>query len=256
MRRDAIVASGAALAAAVLLLAGCQEKVGSSSGINGSAPSSAPARRSRASARAGGLRPLNRWRLASGAALAAAVLLLAGCQEKVGSSSPFNVPWSSDMYVQPSVYPQEQAYDTPAGTVPVNPEPPALQHMVASEQLKNPVAMTKESLARGKVVYETFCTPCHGASGKGDGLVAPKFVPPPPLDGPAIKGRTDGYLYATVRLGSLSTLMPAYGYRMTEQQRWDVVNYVRSLQGMTAQADPVTPTRKAEAATAPEVVKP
>lgn len=191
--------------------------------------------------------------VASGAALAAA-LMLAGCQEKVGSSSPFNVPWSSDMYLQPSVYPQELAYDAPAGSVPVNPDPPALPHMVASERLKNPVPMTQASLERGKAVYDVFCVPCHGVTGKGDGPVSPRFVPPPPLDSPAIKGRTDGYLYATVRLGSLSTLMPGYGYRMTEQQRWDVVNYVRSLQGMTAQADPVAPTRKAEVA--PEVSKP
>ncbi len=193
-----------------------------------------------------------------GANLTAAIaagLLLAGCQEKVGSSSPFNVPWSTDMYTQPSVYPQQQAYDSAPGTVPVAAEPPALPH-AASDKLKNPVLFTRESVARGKVVYETFCVPCHGVGGKGDGLVAAKFVPPPPLDGPAAKGRTDGYIYATIRLGSLSTLMPAYGYRMTEQQRWDVVNYVRSLQGMVAKADPAAPAQKAMAAPGQEAVKP
>ena len=169
--------------------------------------------------------------------LAAAGLLVAGCQEKVGPSSPFNVPWSADMYTQPSLYPQEWPMPSVAGTVPVEAEPPALPHVAAAERLKNPVPMSKASVERGKVVYGHFCVPCHGTSGKGDGPVAPKFVPPPPLDSPAVKGRADGYIYATIRLGSLSQLMPAYGYRMTEQERWDLVNYVRSLQGVVARVD-------------------
>jgi S-disulfanyl-L-cysteine oxidoreductase SoxD len=169
--------------------------------------------------------------------LAAAGLLAAGCQEKVGPSSPFNVPWSADMYTQPSLYPQEWPMPSVAGTVSVAADPPALPHMVAAERLKNPVPMSKASVERGKVVYGHFCVPCHGTSGKGDGPVAPKFVPPPPLDGAAQKGRADGFIYATIRLGSLSQLMPAYGYRMSEQERWDLVNYVRSLQGVVARAD-------------------
>jgi mono/diheme cytochrome c family protein len=178
------------------------------------------------------------------APLLLAGLLLAGCQEKVGPSSPFNVPWSTDMYTQPSLYPQEWPQDQAPGAVPVTADPPALPHMVAAERLKNPVPMSKASVERGKAVYASFCVPCHGATGKGDGPVAPKFVAPPPLDGAAQKGRTDGYIYATVRQGSLSQLMPAYGYRMSEQERWDVVNYVRSLQGVVAQADEPAPTRE------------
>jgi mono/diheme cytochrome c family protein len=171
------------------------------------------------------------------ALLAAAGLLLAACQEKVGPSSPFNVPWSHDMYTQPSLYPQEYPLGSVAGTVSVADDPPPLPHMVAAERLKNPVPMSKASVERGKVLYGYFCVPCHGAGGKGDGPVAPVFVPPPPLDGVAQKGRPDGFIYATIRQGSLSQLMPAYGYRMSEQERWDLVNYVRSLQGVVAHAD-------------------
>jgi mono/diheme cytochrome c family protein len=163
----------------------------------------------------------------------AALVLLAGCQEKVGPSSPFNMPWSTDMYLQPNVQPQELPEAArPAGIVPVGGEPPALPHMVAAQTLRNPVPMSPESAERGKVLFGHFCVPCHGADGKGQGPVSAKFVAPPPLDGDAQKGRADGYIYATIRQGSLSTLMPAYGYRMTEQERWDLVNYVRALQGV------------------------
>ncbi len=178
------------------------------------------------------------WRAALTAALAGAVgFALAGCQQNAGPGYPWSVPWSSDMHVQPSLYPQEAPTTSAPGTVPVAPEPPALPHMVAAQQTKNPVPMSEASVTRGQALYGTFCVPCHGAGGKGDGPVAAKFVPPPPLDGPAARGRTDGYIYATIRQGSLSTIMPAYGYRMSEQERWDLVNYVRHLQGVAAKPD-------------------
>ncbi len=52
---------------------------------------------------------------------------------------------------------------------------------------KNPVPSTPESIAKGSALFVIYCTPCHGASGKGDGLVAAKFVPPagPHQRGPA-----------------------------------------------------------------------
>lgn len=186
----------------------------------------------RSSSRAAGRRAV----LASLAAGAMALGLAACTNYKAGPTNPGNVPWSGDMYLQPSLYPQEAPIPlAPANTVPVAPEPPALPHMVAAQQLRNPVPATAESLKHGEALFATFCVPCHGAGGKGDGPVAPRFVPPPPLDGPAQKGRADGYIYATIRQGSLSTIMPAYGYRMTEEERWHLVNYVRRLQGVVAQ---------------------
>ncbi|HWP35450.1 MAG TPA: cytochrome c [Thermodesulfobacteriota bacterium] len=174
------------------------------------------------------------WRRGAAAAAATLALLAAGCEYKAGPSNPMNVPWASDMYLQPSLYPQElPVAPPPAGAVPVEAEPPPLPHLVAAERLRNPVPMTEASVKRGEALFRIFCTPCHGADGKGQGPVAARFVPPPPLDSPAIKGRADGYLYATIRQGSLAGIMPAYGYRMTEQERWDLVNYLRRLQGVT-----------------------
>ncbi len=182
------------------------------------------------------------------AALAVGVMSLglAGCEYKAGPTNPMNVPWSTDMYVQPSLYPQEAPIPpAPPNTTPVNAEPPALPHMVAARQLKNPVPMTGASVKRGEALYGTFCVPCHGARGKGDGPVSAKFVPPPPLDGPAARGRTDGYIYATIRQGSLSTIMPAYGYRLSELERWDLVNYVRHLQGVVVKGAGEQPGKEA-----------
>jgi putative copper resistance protein D len=125
--------------------------------------------------------------------------------------------------------------------------------MVASERLRNPVPFTEASVNRGRVPFTNFCVPCHGVEGKGDGPVAAKFVPPPPFAGDHGAHRhTDGFIYATIRQGSLSTLMPAYGPRLTEQERWDLVNYVRALQGAKPRPDPGAPVRKTMRAPAPE----
>lgn len=184
--------------------------------------------------------------LAVAAALLAAGLAGTGCTNyKAGPTNPGNVPWSSDMYLQPSLYPQEAPIVRPPDAVPVGGRPPRLPHMVAAQQLKNPVPATEASVKRGEALFATFCFPCHGPEGKGNGPVAAKFVPPPPLDGPAAKGRTDGYIYATIQLGSLSTIMPAYGYRITEQEVWDLVNYVRHLQGVVAQGAGPQPGKEA-----------
>jgi mono/diheme cytochrome c family protein len=60
--------------------------------------------------------------------------------------------------------------------------------------------------------------------------VVPKFVPPPDLTADATKARTDGYIYAMIKQGR--GIMPRYGDKILGADRWNVVNYVRKLQGL------------------------
>jgi mono/diheme cytochrome c family protein len=80
--------------------------------------------------------------------------------------------------------------------------------------------------ARG---YQTYCAVCHGTTAVGDGpLVGQGKLPfATNLLLPATEERTDGYLYAVVRVGR--GLMPSYR-RIPQAERWAVVNYVRYLQ--------------------------
>jgi mono/diheme cytochrome c family protein len=92
----------------------------------------------------------------------------------------------------------------------------------------NPFRSTPESLAAGARGYRTFCVPCHGEQGKGDGLVSAKFIPPPDLTNAELqKARTDGYWYSYISVGG--AVMPAYGEALSPDERWHVVNYLRSL---------------------------
>jgi hypothetical protein len=88
--------------------------------------------------------------------------------------------------------------------------------------------MSDASLANGRMHYQINCAVCHGDAGNGDGPASTLGVPGIPLVTDITKGRTDGYLFGMIRNGR--GLMPSYN-RIEDPDRWDVVNYIRGLQG-------------------------
>jgi mono/diheme cytochrome c family protein len=97
--------------------------------------------------------------------------------------------------------------------------------------LENPVEPTEESLARGEELFVRFCAPCHGPNGAGaTGYIILAGYPPYSLTLPQVAEYSDGYLYGMIRMGRGN--MPAYGHRISHFDRWNVVNYLRVLQGV------------------------
>ena len=94
--------------------------------------------------------------------------------------------------------------------------------------IANSVPADARSLHNGRMYYSINCAVCHGDLGKGDGPVTKKGMYVPPLVGASAEGRTDGYIWGMLRNGRGG--MPSYN-RIEEMDRWDVVNYVRGLQG-------------------------
>ena len=141
------------------------------------------------------------------------------------------VRWSDNMTQTPRIVPGERVFRMPSGVVPRGGELiiPKEQRDVAAKA-PNPVKMSDASVAIGREHYTTFCTPCHGAEGKGGvtGLVATKFIPPPDLTNPELqKQRTDGYWHSYIVAGG--AVMPAYGEALSSQEAWHVVNFLRTL---------------------------
>jgi mono/diheme cytochrome c family protein len=104
--------------------------------------------------------------------------------------------------------------------------------------LVNPTPPDSASLANGRKYFVINCAVCHGMTGKGDGTAVKYGVFPFPLtSGPALS-RTDGYIFGMIRNGRGN--MPPYN-RIEEKDRWDVVNYVRGLQGRLGTIPPTGP---------------
>jgi mono/diheme cytochrome c family protein len=108
-----------------------------------------------------------------------------------------------------------------------------IQQTPEATSTPNPVPASEASLARGEVMFDRECSPCHGTTGAGDGLVAAAGVPARSLLAPEALALTDGYIYNMIRFGRGG--MPSYGYQIAHFDRWNIVNYVRQLQAQAPQ---------------------
>jgi mono/diheme cytochrome c family protein len=97
----------------------------------------------------------------------------------------------------------------------------------------NPVRLTDTSVERGKKIFASQCAACHGDKGDGKSeLAAEMKIQPADLTKPdLLDRRTDGELFAIIGTGSEK--MPGQASRMQDRERWQVINYLRSLEGKT-----------------------
>lgn len=88
---------------------------------------------------------------------------------------------------------------------------------------------TPSSIARGVLIYRQNCAICHGVSLQGDGPMAPSLSPPPANLMVHVPLHSDMDLANWIAHGYPGSAMPAFAGKLTEQQRWDVLNYIKSL---------------------------
>ena len=93
---------------------------------------------------------------------------------------------------------------------------------------QNPFPADAASLATGKRLYVQHCLSCHGASGRGDGPAAKDLEKSPGnFADPMLWNHTDGELFWKITEGKKP--MPTFGKLMSDEERWHVVNYIRTL---------------------------
>ena len=106
--------------------------------------------------------------------------------------------------------------------------------------IRNPIPASAASLAQGQALYEeSGCVDCHGVSGRGDGPLG-RTLRPRPADFRVhmAAGHTDGELYDWISNGVPGTAMPPYADRLTEEQRWHLINFIRGFAGSDSAAAP------------------
>jgi mono/diheme cytochrome c family protein len=95
-------------------------------------------------------------------------------------------------------------------------------------QKKNPIAANESSIAAGQKIYSKTCLMCHGKTGDADGpAVIELNIHPAKLSDPKLATESDGSLFWKVTTGKKP--MPAFGKRISETDRWNLVNYIRTL---------------------------
>jgi len=116
-----------------------------------------------------------------------------------------------------------------------------------------PMPLTDGMMQRGRERFEIFCSPCHGLSGYGDGIVGVRadrlqegtWVPPSSFHDPTVRARPNGHIFNTISHGIRT--MPSYGSQIPVDDRWAIVAYVRALQrSQNARLEDVPPEKRSE----------
>ena len=99
----------------------------------------------------------------------------------------------------------------------------------AAKLRKNPIQSSPAALTAARAIYLEKCANCHGQTGKGDGPDAAMYYPSPAslADTKRMSSVTDGEIFYQISQGRRP--MPAFKKRLTEEQRWQLVLFVRSL---------------------------
>ncbi len=149
------------------------------------------------------------------------------------------IDWVVFMEIQPSFSTQEKPLSVPAQSIPVE----GAAYIPGEGAPANPVPADETSIARGAELYDINCKMCHGDAGQGNGTISAFLVKKKPanLTSELVQSKTDGSLFLTISNGifnpnnslfpdvEFSGQMPPLNENLTVRERWDVVNFLRTL---------------------------
>lgn len=112
-----------------------------------------------------------------------------------------------------------------------------------ARKLRNPVPSTDAAIAAGMQVYADHCRSCHGERGDGKGPKAAELSVAPGdfTDQRKMRRLADGELFWQITRGRLP--MPAFEDKLTEEARWQAVDYIRTFGEKPASSPPASPAR-------------
>lgn len=155
------------------------------------------------------------------------------------------IDWISFMEIQASYKPMEDPLPVATGSIPID-GPAAYMAGLDPSLTKNPIPADKVSIERGRLLYTVTCIQCHGPDYTGDGNVGAALVNhPADLTGAVVQSKQDVDLFNTISNGIIvngQIHMPALNENLTIRDRWDLINFIRSLKATTTPTTTVTLT--------------
>jgi mono/diheme cytochrome c family protein len=117
--------------------------------------------------------------------------------------------------------------DVAPGAVPID-GGEAKTRLVPVGTLQNPIPSSESSIARGQKAYFYYCVQCHGSRYDGEGTVGQSFFPlPTDLMDEKVQAATDDYIFRHFSYGGEKA--PPLAYTISLDDRWHIVNWIRSL---------------------------
>lgn len=175
--------------------------------------------------------------------LAALSLVMVGCARERPSRRPPIHP-NPNMDVQEKFDPQaENAFFPDSSAMRRPPEGTVARGMLHGDSAffytgrdddsvlvsRNPLRPTMAVLTRGQERYDIYCSPCHGRTGTGQGIVVKRgLVPPPSFHDDRLRQIEDGHIFEVISGGLRN--MPPYRYQIPPEDRWAIITYFRALQ--------------------------
>lgn len=136
-----------------------------------------------------------------------------------------NIHWITFMAIQPSFKPMEDPLPVPSKSIPIE----GAAYTQAMGVPVNPINADDVSIQRGEELFRIDCALCHGAKGKGDGVIGTFFkFKPTDLTSTIVQQNSDGALFLVVSNG-VPGRMPALNENLSVRERWDLVNFMRTL---------------------------
>jgi len=161
--------------------------------------------------------------------LVGAALVFAGCRQDMHDQPKIKPLGENDFFADGS-----GARPLPAGTV-------AREELRLDKALytgrntddslltEPPMPVTRELLVRGRERFNIFCSPCHGETGAGDGMVVQRgFKQPPSYHIDRLRMAPIGYIFFVMSNGFGQ--MPSYSAQIPAEDRWAIAAYIRVLQ--------------------------
>ena len=169
-------------------------------------------------------------------------VVICGLLLTAGYNRPFRWWPVNDMSEQIFIKPftENSLRDPAEGSVAVDAPDPVPGRLEADAAgIVNPIPLTDESVVKGKELYDLYCLVCHGVEVGLDPTQKSAFQTKAEASGlvpfpiTVIRVRSDAYIFATITNGG--AIMKRLDYHMDPEERWHVVNYVRSIANKSLQ---------------------